>query len=181
MAVDEFLPAFDFNEVHFAHVNAPPERVLRAVRELTARDVPLMVVLMAVRSLPALVRGRRPAPSGRLLDGFERAGFVMLAERPGELVLGAVGRFWTAAGGIRPVSAEEFAGFAEPGYARAAIDFRAVEQPSGRTLLTTETRIQATDDEARRRFARYWRVVHPGSALIRRGWLRAVQRRAERG
>ncbi len=37
----------------------------------------------------------------------------------------------------------------------------------------------ATDAQARRRFACYWRVIYPGSALIRRMWLRAVKKRAE--
>ena len=31
---------------------------------------------------------------------------------------------------------------------------------------------------ARRRFAAYWRVIYPGSAIIRRMWLRAIERRA---
>ena len=52
---------------------------------------------------------------------------------------------------------------------------------SGGTVLTTETRIKATDDPARRTFGRYWRVVIPGSAAIRRAWLRAIRRRAEQG
>ena len=30
------------------------------------------------------------------------------------------------------------------------------------------------------RFALYWRVIYPGSALIRRMWLRALRLRAER-
>ena len=55
-----------------------------------------------------------------------------------------------------------------------------VRAVDGGTLLTTETRIKGTDEEARRRFRRYWRVVMPGSALIRRAWLRAIRRRAER-
>jgi len=33
----------------------------------------------------------------------------------------------------------------------------------------------------RRRFAGYWRIIYPGSALIRRMWLRAVARRAVSG
>jgi hypothetical protein len=45
-------------------------------------------------------------------------------------------------------------------------------------LLTTETRVLLTDDEARRRFARYWRVVGPLSALTRGSWLAAAKRRA---
>jgi hypothetical protein len=41
-------------------------------------------------------------------------------------------------------------------------------------LLTTETRIAAVDDAARRAFTWYWRIVGPFSALIRRRWLRAI-------
>ncbi|MCA1563325.1 MAG: hypothetical protein LC804_24755 [Acidobacteria bacterium] len=44
--------------------------------------------------------------------------------------------------------------------------------------LSTETRIWATDESARRRFGMYWRVIYPGSALIRRMWLRAIRKRA---
>jgi len=46
-------------------------------------------------------------------------------------------------------------------------------------LLTTETRIYATDASSRRAFARYWRVIYPGSSLIRRMWLRAIKKTAE--
>jgi hypothetical protein len=38
--------------------------------------------------------------------------------------------------------------------------------------------VRLTDDEARRRFARYWRVVGPLSSLTRRSWLAAAKRRA---
>lgn len=182
MPLDEFLPAYDANELHAIRVDAPPARALAAVRELTAREVPLLVALMAVRSVPAIVLRRRSlSPAGRIVEQFLNAGFVVLAERPDELIVGGVGRFWKPAGGIRPVSAAEFATFAEPGYARAAIEFRALEAPDGATLLSTETRIQATDGAARHSFGRYWRVIGPGSAAIRRSWLRAVRRRAKDG
>jgi hypothetical protein len=36
------------------------------------------------------------------------------------------------------------------------------------------------DAAARRKFGAYWLVICPGSALIRRMWLRAIERRAER-
>jgi hypothetical protein len=45
--------------------------------------------------------------------------------------------------------------------------------------IETETRVAASDEGARRRFACHWRVVGLGGALIRRGVLRAVRRRAE--
>ena len=187
MPLDEFLPDFDFSEHHTTTVAASPERTIAAVRELSARDTPVALGLMALRRLPARLKARfaggdqRPRPSpGPVLDQMERAGFVRLAERPGEVVFGVVGRFWELGGGLRTVTAAEFVPFAEPGYAKAVIDFR-VEPAPGGCLLSTETRIAGTDEGTRRTFGRYWRVVHPGSALIRREWLRAIRRRAERG
>jgi hypothetical protein len=179
--LDEFLPDYDVNEVHSTRVAASPDAVMAALRSLTAREVPLLVALMAVRSLPALLTGRRRRrPKGTIVEGFLKGGFVALAERPHELGVGAVGRFWLSSAEVRRVSAAEFAAFREPGYARAAFNMHAEPAPGGGTLLTTETRIQATDDEARRSFRRYWRVIYPGSAAIRLAWLRAIRRRAER-
>jgi hypothetical protein len=184
VTLDEFLPVYDVNEVHSTRVAAPPADVLAVARALTSRDVPLLAVLMALRRLPAAVRGRHAGLAFRSLDrplltAVERSGFVTLADRPDELVLGVIGRFWTADGGILPVSAEGFGAFEEPGFAKAVMNFR-VGEVDGGTLLTTETRIRGTDESARRSFRRYWRVVMPGSAAIRRAWLRAIRKRAER-
>jgi len=65
------------------------------------------------------------------------------------------------------------------GFALAAINFRLEDAGSGETLLTTETRVYATDASTRRKVAAYWRVIYPGSALIRVMWLRAIRARAE--
>jgi hypothetical protein len=183
--LDEFLAEYDVNEVHSTRVAAPPERVLAAVRELSPREVPLVVVLMALRTLPAVLLRRSPFRWRRglntpLLDQFTRSGFVVLAERPDELVVGVVGRFWTVNGDVERISADGFGAFGAPGFAKAVMNFHA-RAVDGGTVLTTETRIKGTDPEARRRFRRYWRVVMPGSAAIRRAWLRAVRKRAERG
>jgi hypothetical protein len=43
----------------------------------------------------------------------------------------------------------------------------------------TETRIAATDEVARRRFGRYWRLIGPFSSITRREMLAAIRRRAE--
>jgi len=50
----------------------------------------------------------------------------------------------------------------------------------GSTELSTKTRIVAMDTAARQKFAAYWAVVRSGSSLIRREWLRAIKRSAER-
>jgi hypothetical protein len=174
--LDGYLPHYDVHEVHSTAICAPPATVLDAVREVTAREVPLMVFLMLLRTGP---RARRLSGARTILSQFERGGFVPLRDGPEGLVYGAVGRFWTLSGGLRRLDAAEFEAFAEPGYAKAAFDF-ALEPEGPHTRLTTETRVLCTDEHSRRRFKRYWRVVHPGSAAIRIAWLRAIRRRAER-
>jgi hypothetical protein len=42
--------------------------------------------------------------------------------------------------------------------------------------LTTETRIRCADAATRRHFRRYWRLVGPGSGLIRHAILGQVRR-----
>jgi hypothetical protein len=71
--------------------------------------------------------------------------------------------------------------FDRPGCAKAAMDFRVEDTGDGRTRVTTETRILGIDAHARRRFGLYWRIVHPGSAFIRRMWLAAIKKHAESG
>jgi hypothetical protein len=52
---------------------------------------------------------------------------------------------------------------------------------AGGSIVTTETRVHATDPRSARRFAMYWRIIQPGSGFIRRRWLRAIEVRAEGG
>jgi hypothetical protein len=177
--LDDFLPSYDVHEVHSIGMSASPAAAMEAIQALTPLEVPLLVGLMAIRSVPAILKGRRPSLRGRLLDGFRRGGFVGLHEAPDELVFGGVGRFWQPTGGLRRIAPADFRDFAEPGFAKAAFNF-AVERIDGRTVVRTETRIATTDEHARRSFGRYWRLIHPGSALIRIAWLRAIRRRAER-
>jgi hypothetical protein len=51
-------------------------------------------------------------------------------------------------------------------------------EAQGGSLVSTETRVFDNNASARKRFARSWRLIYTGSALIRRMWLRAVARRA---
>ncbi len=178
MGLDAFLPRYDVRDVHSIDIEASPERVMSVARELKGRDVPLLTVLVALRSLPKVLSGRRPSPSRPIVGEFIRAGFVPLAERPDEIVLGAVGRFWQPNGGVRRIEPAEFGPLAEPGWAKGAFNLHALPAAGGATLLTTETRVLCTDPGALKRFRRYWRVIHPASAAIRIAWLRAIRRRA---
>jgi len=65
-----------------------------------------------------------------------------------------------------------------PGYALAAMSTRVTPDGAGGSVVSTETRVFANSPSARRRFAVYWRLIYPGSALIRRMLLRAIERRS---
>jgi hypothetical protein len=184
MLLDDFVPAAHFRETHTIWTPAPPERVYRALRLVTPAETPLVGWLMGLRTLPTQLAGRRRArfASERpLMDQFVGAGFRVLAEAPNEeIVLGRIAQFWKLSGGqaARINGGAEFLAFAVPGYAKAAMNF-AVHPDHGGARLSTETRVWATDPVARRQFARYWSVIHLGSAAIRRSWLKAITRRAE--
>jgi hypothetical protein len=175
LVLDAYLPHYDVKDAHSVTIDARRDEVMAAVREVTPAEVPLLVALMGIRTLPRLLRGKPLRMHGAILDGMRRTGFVVLDDRPDALIFGVVGRFWEPSSGIRPLEPEEFAAFAEPGYAKAAFGFWLEGSE-----LTTETRVAGTDERSRRWFRLYWRVIYPGSALIRWDWLRAIRRRAER-
>jgi hypothetical protein len=77
-----------------------------------------------------------------------------------------------------PLAAADFQRPLPPGFVLAAMNFVVTADGSGGSVITTETRVFASSPSARRRFAAYWRIIYPGSALIRRMWLRAIRRRA---
>jgi hypothetical protein len=190
MVLDQLLREADFDERHSVTVAAPPGLTFDAIRRADLGGGPLTRTLLLLRALPGLLvapretfrRFLRRGSRRVTVDALASAGFVILAEEPGrELVLGTIGRFWRASGGMRPFVAAEFAGFHEPGWAKAAWNFRVDAAPDGRTTLSTETRVRCTDPRSRRTFRRYWRLVRPFSGLIRIEMLRAIRREAERG
>lgn len=180
--LDEVIPEYDVHEVHELWVPAGPEPAYEAVMAVTANEVRLFGPLMSLRAVPSRLRGRPRSRDARapLLTGMLKAGFVDLGAKPGsEVVLGAVGRFWSPTGNLplRTVrTREDFKVFAEPGYSKAAMNFSVAPQRDG-SLLRTETRIVGTDAEATRKFRRYWWLIGWASAAIRRSWLKAIRRR----
>jgi hypothetical protein len=175
----EILPRFQFFEHHERYIEATPAQVWRALHEVTASDIRFFRTLTTIRRL-----GRRGpedilnAPEHLpILDVALGTSFVRLAnDLQRELVIGTT----VVAPPDRavPRTPDEFRTLTALGFAVAAMNFRIDADASGGSLLTTDTRVFATDPSTRRRFARYWSLIYPGSALIRREWLAAVEKRA---
>jgi hypothetical protein len=177
--LDEFVPVWQFNERHTIRIAAPPPRVFEAIKSIRANEISLFDALTWIR------RGGRELPesilnagdSAPLLDVAIRGGFIYLAdEAPREVVVGTV---ISAPRGTRgALTPEVFKRQFAPGFVLAAMNFLVTPDGPNGSLVSTETRVFANSSNARRRFARYWRAIYPGSALIRVMWLRAVRRRA---
>jgi hypothetical protein len=180
MLIDEWMPVWDVVERHETRIRAPREAVWQTVRTLDFTRSPIIGALFALRSLPGLLSGRaRKRALGTTMDGLLRNGFVLLGERPGEeLLIGVVGRFWRPSGDIVRLTADEVRAFDRPGYAIGTWDFTLADDGDA-IRLATETRVRCTDEASRRSFRRYWTVVGPFSALIRREMLRSIRNAAE--
>jgi hypothetical protein len=158
--LDELMPVWQFDERHAMHVAASPERVFAAIRSVRADDIAFFRMLTTIRCMgrcsgESILNPSRNAP---ILDVATRSGFRYLADDPPrELVVGTR---------VAPHTA-------------ATMNFLVTPDGRGGSNVSTETRVYAATESMRRRFAIYWRIIHPGSDIIRRGWLRAIKERAE--
>jgi hypothetical protein len=177
--LDEFAPAWQFNEVHTIHIAAPPARVFDAIQRVRADEIFLFQTLTWIR------RAGRPIPEGilnargdePLLDLVTRTSFIRLADdAPRELVVGTV---ISAPPGTRgKLTPQVFQRTLPAGFVLATMNFLVNADGANASVVRTETRVFANSPSARRQFAAYWRVIYPGSSIIRRMWLRAIERRA---
>jgi len=170
MQIREILPRAHASSVHRIPVQAPVDVVSEALRRLDLGGSAAIRLLFRLRGLP---------PAALTMAGLEHVGFTLLHDRAEEVVLGMIGRPWTSSGGIRSFPPEEFASFQEPGYARIAWNFHLDPLEERLTRVTTETRVHCTDEESRRRFLLYWRLVGPFSGWTRREMLRLLRKEAE--
>ena len=179
--LDRVTPSYQFDEVHWTTVRATPENTYRAIKEVTASAI------LFFRALTWMRRFGRPGPESilnaperrPLLDVATRTSFITLADdHPREIVVGTV--VVAPPRSTRPTTRAEFLALQDRvGYALATMNFVVTSRADGACDVSTETRVFATDESSRRRFAAYWRLINLGSAFIRLMWLRAIKRRAE--
>lgn len=205
MLIDAILPEFDATIIEHLVIDARPDVVFEAAREMDFLQVhsPMLDALTLVRDLPATIRRRREdrptpttPPSIRLADLFDGSadpetvdgwfapgdGWLALGEVPGkELVFGAIGKVWQPDIDWKPVSKEAFTDFAEPDYAKLAVAFSIRAYGSRRTLMSYEARTVGTDAAARRKFLRYWWLVRRFVHFVMRAALTTVKEQAEAG
>jgi hypothetical protein len=187
--LDSWMPTHDVAARYTMHIRARPEQVYTTLLRSDFSRPWLVRALMGVRLLPRLLRS--PGSTWRRLTGPARphrasltdldgSDFILLeAAPPHEIVLGITGRFWKLAAETVRIPPENFRGPLAEGLAQAAWSFEVIPAPNG-TELATETRVRCADIATRRTFRRYWRLVAPGSGLIRHAILDQIRREATR-
>jgi hypothetical protein len=194
---DELLPVYDVSDSVAVVVDADASTTWDALlaTDLIAlgRRRPLIAALGGARMLPEVVmkllHGKPPPASPKRLTLLDTAaipagdgGWITLGERPGrELALGLVGKFWRPVIQYASVTPEEFRDFSTPGFAKTVYALAVDELAPDRTMLSAVMRTQATDDDARTWFRRYWTLgVGSGAHVLVHGLLDSVRVSLER-
>jgi hypothetical protein len=180
--LDEWMPQWHVGEKHILHVAAAPEKVFAAIHAVRADEIFLFRTLIAIRRCgEAGPESIMNAPEKKpLLDVATETTFVLLEEEaPRELVIGTVIAAPRAARASAKLAPDLFRKTLPPGVVLATMNFVVLPDNEGGSSVSTETRIYANSPSALRRFGIYWRIIHPGSDIIRRMWLRAIRQRAE--
>jgi hypothetical protein len=180
MTLDEVVPHPEYRMCHSRTISAPPTAVWDELCQVTMSALPLGYALESVRLLPARLVGRRHQHlAGRtFLDVTPIP--VLFSERPHVVISAGLSQAWRLLGGPTPprLDAAALRAWSQPGWIRVAMEFR-LEPTSVGTVLSTETRILATDPRTRRSFAVYWFLIRASSGVIRGEVLRVVGHRAE--
>jgi hypothetical protein len=125
-----------------------------------------------------------------IMEQLEQNGFTMIEKQPpredvfGLIVPRKIGRVWNKKSGTVPsvTDAAEFIAFKDPDYLLVIANLLIKETDTpGVVTAYTESRTMGLSPQAVKDFSPYWRIIRPGSGLIRRLWLRGIKRHAERG
>ena len=181
-ALERLIPTPRLLEINRADLAADAATVFERVRHSDLGGSSALIrALFRARELPRRMRGStEPAVLGvdALRSTPERPGFTLLADDPPrEFAVGAIGQVWQLAiPFVHVADAEAFAAFAEPGQIKVAWAMRAIPIGEHASTLEFELRVDATDDEAWRKFRRYFSVIGIGSHLIRHTLLAGLSR-----
>ncbi|MEO8295649.1 MAG: hypothetical protein ABI613_09055 [Gemmatimonadota bacterium] len=185
--LDSWMPTCDVRARYTVAIAASPSQVYEALLTTDFSRPRIVRALMGLRLIPGLFRSPRetwrrlsgPRAATRLsLRDLSHSDFVLLEQKPPhEIVLGITGRFWTLLPCVETIPSERFRDPLAGGLAQAAWNFEVSPTPTG-SDLATETRIRCADRDTLCTFRRYWRVVAPGSGIIRQAILGQVRREA---
>lgn len=177
--LDRVIPAPRLLEVDHVDLAVPPHHVWTLLRHDDLARSPLVQAFFELRAIPERFSGKHQPTSLRIDDlrsSPDKPGFSLLLEDDGhEFVVGAIGKVWHPVIEFQHVAdGAAFLEFSEPDQVKVAWALRVSPLGDHDCRVEVEVRVDATDDAAWRKFQRYWRLIGPGSHLIRRVLLRGL-------
>jgi len=182
--LDGAMPQYEFVEHHQIRVHAPVARAYSALQAVTPDELAAYSILMTVRNAAMGRRWRRPeGPSPAIIAVFSdpRSGYTLIQRNEREMVFGGIGSVRSNEKKPTFSSPGAFASFAQRGYVKVAFNLKVDDAGDGWTTVSTETRLHALDPGSLMATAAYWRLIYPGSGMLRTMWLQAARNRAEEG
>lgn len=185
--IDGLLPDYAFNEFHEVCINASIEKVQQVLKVAGVKDIPVAHLLMKIRGIADedVDLSDRASNNQVGAETISTPDFNFFVVSPDEwitvMILKSVIISNNADKPAPPEisTLEQFKVFNEPGYVKVAVNFRFIGKGNDETILTTETRNNGITLKDSRVFGFYWRIIYPGSAIIRRVWLDTIKKRAQ--
>ena len=176
--LDDVMPEYQFFERHSARIHARPEQVMPAIRQSTFGDMKSLRTLLKIRAAALRIHDTGGLlQDKRILDAFSASGYLVGGSEHEIVMCG--GANVRAKRGLEVRTLQEFADYREPGAIKMAFDLNVEDAGGGWSTISTETRVLALDDATRSGMGRYWRLIVPGSGMLRLQWLEGIKKRAE--
>lgn len=183
--IDTLLPNYSFNEFHEVRIKSTPEKVKHTFRITGVKDISLVNFLMKIRgftddknikdrvAINQVASGAFSTPDFNFFM-FDSEEYISVMIIKASMKTSRSAKIFNIP---EIAKLDDFLSFSTPGYVKVVINFRFVSINKEETQLTTETRIQGITPNDSRIFGIYWRIIYPGSAIIRRLWLDTIRKK----
>lgn len=188
LEIDRILPEYIINEYHEVSIDAPIDVIKKAIQSTDISDVPIIHLLTKIRGIEKEKdknMGDVATKNESDSNTFSTSDFNFYVVNPKELITVMILSSSMITNSSNRLSAplqitklEDFITFNKGGYVKVAVNFLFKESDNGQILLSTETRNWPITKKDAFIFAIYWRIIYPGSAIIRRVWLDTIKKRA---
>jgi len=168
--IDSYLPAYDYNEIHYRIIDAPAERIYPVLRHLDFSESFISRSLFKMRGL-----NTKNMSFDKMID---RDSFFTVYEKQNrEWLIGLMAESFKKP--VYPDHPQDFKNWNPGRGVKIAWNFILDQIDQKRVRVSTETRIFCLNRKSWLIFSIYWVLVRPFSGLIRREILRILQNRCQ--
>jgi len=186
--IDSLMPVFSSNEYHEVRIPASIETIKQVLKVTGVKDIPAARLLLKIRGIADEEVDLKEMESNESAgsDTVSTPDFKFFVVAPDEWItvmminLTSPCQNENKSTSLEITTLEQFKSFHEPGSVKVAVNFRFIRITDHETILSTETRNNGITPKDNRTFSFYWKIIYPGSAIIRRVWLDTINKNAQK-